>query len=302
MKQLLFLFTVAQCVHLAAAEETFTVQTNPGVIDIQFAGAPVATYVYRDPKVHRPYFARLHAPGRVQVTRNFPPQEGSDPTDHAFLHPGLWLAFGDLNGKDFWRNRAVVRQTRFVEEPQTTADQVRFTVANEYVGEGRTIANEITQFRVLFLTNSFLLTWDSVFKPVDDALNFGDQEEMGLGVRVHTPLTVANGGTIRNQTGAQGESGTRGQFTDWIDFSGQVNGKPAGVALLAHPGNFRRSWAHSRDYGLLVLNPFGRQALTSGEKSVVTVAPGKELRLRFGILLHAGTTPDLAAIYKSFAQ
>ena len=27
------------------------------------------------------------------------------------MHPGLWLAFGDLNGIDFWRNKAPVRQS-----------------------------------------------------------------------------------------------------------------------------------------------------------------------------------------------
>jgi hypothetical protein len=302
MKPFHFLFVVALGARLLGAEEKFAVQQGAGFVDIQYAGGPVATYVYRDLKIHRPYFARLYAPGGVQVTRNFPPKEGTDPTDHAFLHPGLWLAFGDLNGQDFWRNRAVVRQGRFVEEPRATDDQVSFAVANEYLADGHVLANEIARFTWLRRTNSFLLLWDSVFKPADQALAFGDQEEMGLGVRVHTPLTVTKGGVIRNQTGAQNESATRGQITDWIDYFGQVDGRPAGVTLMAHPANFRPSWAHSRDYGLVVLNPFGREALTGGEKSVVRVAPGEELRLRFGVLLHSGAAPDLAAIYQSFAK
>src|SRR3954449_9919488 len=54
-------------------------------------GEPVATYVLRDDTILRPYFAHLFAPGKVPVTRRFPPVEGTDPTDHATMHPGLWL-------------------------------------------------------------------------------------------------------------------------------------------------------------------------------------------------------------------
>src|SRR5262245_22959065 len=67
-------------------------------------GKPFADYVFGNEKVLRPYFAHVHAPGGIQVTRNHPPT-GKDATDHATMHPGLWLAFGELGGSDFWRNR-----------------------------------------------------------------------------------------------------------------------------------------------------------------------------------------------------
>jgi hypothetical protein len=60
-----------------------------------------------------------------------------------------------------------------------------------------------------------------------------------------------------------------------------------GVLVVPDPDNFHTSWWHARDYGLLVANPFGRKALTGGEKSSVIVRRGEKLRLRFGVLIHA---------------
>src|SRR5688500_9855688 len=55
---------------------------------------------FGDATVKRPFFYRVHAPNGIQVTRTYPPVMGKDATDHADMHPGTWLAFGDLNGSD----------------------------------------------------------------------------------------------------------------------------------------------------------------------------------------------------------
>src|SRR4051794_11817499 len=81
---------------------------------VRIKGSDFATYVWNDPTVKRPYFAHIHSPRGAQVTRTFPPVEGRDATDHATMHPGLWLAFGDISGTDFWRNKGVVRHFEFV--------------------------------------------------------------------------------------------------------------------------------------------------------------------------------------------
>lgn len=100
----------------------FAVQQKPDRVIITDAGRPVTTYVFRDDKILRPYFANVHAPGGIQVTRNHPPVAGADPTDHDTMHPGVWLAFGDLSGQDFWRNKARVVHVRFVEPPAVHAE------------------------------------------------------------------------------------------------------------------------------------------------------------------------------------
>ena len=39
----------------------------------------------------------------MQVTRHHPPIEGQDRVDHGTFHPGIWMAFGDISGSDYWR-------------------------------------------------------------------------------------------------------------------------------------------------------------------------------------------------------
>src|SRR5690606_15081681 len=78
-------------------------------IVIRCAGRHVADFVFTDPIVKRPYLANVHTPGGVQVTRTHPPVPGTDAVDHDTMHPGIWPAFGNLNGEDFWRNKAEVR-------------------------------------------------------------------------------------------------------------------------------------------------------------------------------------------------
>jgi len=74
---------------------------------------------------------------------------------------------------------------------------------------------------------------------------------------------------------------------------------------MCHPGNFRPSWFHARDYGLLLANAFGRKAFDKGPTSKVTVKPGESLRLRYAVLLHAGAAdsqPDLKAAYADYLR
>jgi hypothetical protein len=71
--------------------------------------------------------------------------------------------------------------------------------------------------------------------------------------------------------------------------------------MMPHPGNFGRCWFHARDYGLLVANPFGRNAFTKMEKSRVVVRDGETLRLRFGVLAWSGE-PDLEAAYRDYLR
>ncbi len=115
---------------IVAAE--FAVQQEPDRVIITDGGRPVATYVFRDDKILRPYFANVHAPGGIQVTRNHPPVPKVDATDHDTMHPGVWLALGDLSGHDFWRNKARIVHERFSEPPAVRDGQVTFTAENTF--------------------------------------------------------------------------------------------------------------------------------------------------------------------------
>ena len=287
----------------ARAEEAPRVafERLPAGVEITIGGHPVARYVFGNDQTTRPFFETLHTPGGTQVTRPNPPVEGRDLTDHPTFHPGLWLAFGDLNGADFWRNADRVRHAGFAEDPSGGLGRGGFAVRNRYEKDGAVLAEEICRISVRVRPEGILLVWDSEFHPQVDELVFGDQEEMGLGVRVATALAAVNGGEIIDSEGRRNEAEVWGKPADWCAYRGAIEGKRVGVALMPDPGNFRRCWFHARDYGLLAANPFGRNAFTGGAKSRVVVPRGQALRLRFGVFLFDGE-PGLHEAYRDYLR
>jgi hypothetical protein len=279
---------------------------EPARIQIFVGDRPFATYVYQDEKIPRPYFCDVRAPDGTQVTRNHPPVAGSDPTDHATYHPGIWLAFGDISGADFWRNRARVEHEKFVEEPVGGARVGTFAVQNAYVTrDGTTACREMCRYRIIVQQIGCFLLCDSTFFSEERDFVFGDQEEMGLGIRMATALIVNEGGSIVNSAGLKDEKGAWGTQAAWCDYSGVIGNRRYGVTLMPHPENFRPSWFHARDYGLLAANPFGRNAFTGAEKSAVVVKKGERFRLRFGLFMYAAEVDSVgipATAYRQYLE
>ena len=197
-------------------------------------------------------------------------------------------AFGDINGHDFWRNKATIRHMRFIEPPAILDGRLLFATENALeASDGTRIGTQVSQITLDATPEGYILTWQATFTAGEKGLVFGDQEEMGLGVRVATGITEKNGGLILGSSGAKGAKATWGKVLDWCDYSGTIDGRHVGVTITPDPANFRPSWFHNRDYGVMVANPFGRHAMTGGEPSRVTVIKGERLRLRFSVLLHA---------------
>jgi len=284
----------------------WTFEDRDGGLTLRFDGQSVAGFVYRDAKVLRPFFANLRTPGGVPVTRHHPPLAGTDATDHDTMHPGVWLAFGDINGQDFWRNKGRIEHVRFLQPPSVAGRRLTFaTECRLLAADGAALGLLSNRFTLAALTNAWLLVWEADFHAGGAGLNFGDQEEMGFGARVATAITEKNGGVITSNSGLKTARNTWGQPADWCDYSGSVNGQRIGIALMADPANFRPSWWHNRDYGLMVANPFGRKSMNQGEPSRVVVRSGERLRLRFGVLLHSAAMAqdlDLAAAYLGFVS
>ncbi len=286
----------------AAAAVSF--RQGDGSLQIAINDRPIAEYVFRDDKILRPYFRHLRTLSGALVTRNHPPMKGQDPDDHATMHPGLWLAFGDLDGADFWRNKGRVRHLRFIEPPQVKAGGGSFVVENVYEVDGRTICTETCEITISVRPDGYLLDWRSTFQSKQD-FTFGDQEEMGLGVRVATPLAVDRGGEIIDSENRKNGAQVWGKQADWCQYSGVVDRQRIGIVVMPAPSNLRRSWFHARDYGLLVANPFGQNAFTKGEKSKVTVKQGDKFHLRFGVLVYevpAASPLDIAGPYRKYLE
>ncbi len=260
---------------------------------------PIATYVYNDEAIFRPYFAHVKAPSGIQVTRNHPPKAG-DLDDHATMHPGIWLAFGDMSGNDFWRNRAKVKHVKFLQAPAVENNAGTFSQQKRYLrSDGTVVCDEAFRATIRVDHDGYLFLLESTFRSEND-FYFGDQEEMGLGVRVATPISEVEGGRLTDSTGREGARAIWSNSAAWCDYSGEVDGHRVGITIMSHPQNFRESWFHARDYGLVAANPFGRAAMKKGEPSKVIVKPEETLKLRYAVWIHKDA--DAAAITKVFNE
>ncbi len=318
MLAIVIFFAVCAGTKLAAQDSAPPVAFLEGSdrVTVAVDGLPIAVYQFQDDRIPRPFFAHVRAPNGVQVTRPHPPIEGQDLVDHDTFHPGIWMSFGDINGSDYWRGKARVEQVDFVDPPQGGPGKGSFAVHNRYLDQSdpsKVVCEEEARYTFLVRPEGYLLLWDSTFSG-DQEFALGDQEEMGIGFRVATPLRVDTKpeGSLPLGNGAMVDSNGRnngkaiwGNSADWCDYSGTVAGQRVGMTLFCHPENFRPSWFHARDYGLLEANPFGREAFGKGEKSSVVVKPGEKLRLRYGVLIHSGPKDgktDLAAAYQDYLQ
>ncbi|APZ92891.1 PmoA family protein [Fuerstiella marisgermanici] len=282
-----------------AQQPRLSFKHTDGQFAISVDNSPIATYVYNDDVILRPYFTHVKAPGGMQVTRNHPPKTG-DRDDHASMHPGIWLAFGDISGNDFWRNKAKVKHVRFLQAPTVKGDQGTFVQQKRYLmPDGTVVCDEEFQTTIRVDNDGYLFLLQSTFHSEKD-FYFGDQEEMGLGVRVATPISEVEGGQLTDATGRTNAKAIWSHSAAWCDYSGEVDGHRVGITIMTHPQNFRESWFHARDYGLLAANPFGRAAMKKGEPSKVIVRPGETLKLRYAVWIHKDA--DAAAITKVFNE
>ncbi|MBL8811745.1 MAG: PmoA family protein [Planctomycetaceae bacterium] len=262
-------------------------RTDSG-LRISHSGQSIANYHRQDSRIFRPFFSSVQTPNGIQVTRNHPPVEGKDAMDHDTMHPGIWLAFGDVSGQDFWRNKAKMTFEKELQSPAIKdgslifADSFRMLDSNDQL-----IGRQESHFELRKTNGAWRLRWTATFIPQSE-LVFGDQEEMGLGVRVATSMTEKNGGRIISSTGATGAGSTWGKSAEWCSYSGAVDGKPAGIIVIPSPKNFHPSWWHNRDYGLMVANPFAQAALAGGSSGKLMVKHDAPLVLSFDVVIHDG--------------
>lgn len=281
----------------------FFLAGGEGSLEIQLDGQPIATYLWQHEKIKRPFFAHVKTAGGIQVTRNFPPVSGKDATDHATMHPGLWMAFGKLGGSDFWRNAGSVVHEGFVGQP-TAGKEATFSTLNRYVApSGKVICRQRSDFRLAKSADGWLLTIDARFTS-DEEFYFGVQEEMGLGIRLATAITVNQGnGTILNSHGQRNEKNTWGKFAQWWDYFGTIDDRQVGILVFSHPGN-GDVWSHSRDYGYLAANPFPVDRPANRDKKTI-VKSGETFQLRFGVLVHqhkSGEPFDRAGVFRQYLE
>jgi hypothetical protein len=268
-----------------SAADPLRIEKGDGRLTIHHRDTPLAVYVYQDAEILRPYFTDVHSLTGRRITRTHPPKE-PEATDHPTMHPGIWLAFGSLGPGDYWRNKGRVEHVAFVDEPKADDDVVTFRVKQRYVADGQTVCEEVCRHTIRVREEGWWLRYDSEFRGGPKAV-FGDQEEMGLGVRMTAKLCVKGGqGRIRNDAGDVNEAGVWGKPARWCDYGGLVDGRRLGAVVVPHPENPWTSRFHVRDYGLMVANPIGQKAFKVDFPEIRVIDPAEPLRLRFDVFVY----------------
>jgi hypothetical protein len=294
----------------AAQTNHVSILINKGSADFRLGKELVATYHF-GPEVAKPYFWPLNAPGDVPVTRAWPMKKGQpgETTDHVH-QKSAWFCHGDVipegvtltqkikgvEGVDFWseakgHGRIVCTQ---VGQPTTAGASSVLPTRNEWrTADGVKILDETRNIQLHTLGDARLLTFDITLTASVCPITFGDTKEGSFGVRVDDRLREKGGnGKLTNADGKTNELFLWGQRSLWCDYSGTLDGKAVGLTIFDHPKNPHAACWHSRGYGLMAANPFGRAKSGFGamksNTNLVKLAKGESLKLRYGLLLHPG--------------
>jgi hypothetical protein len=313
-------------VPVAVAEPTVTARKTKDVVEFTSDGQLVTRYHIGE-SVAKPYLWPLNAPGGIPVTRGWPMETGLPKETKDHVHQkSAWFCHGDVipegielkqkvkgvKGVDFWSeamNHGKIVCVS-VDEPTTKGNTARVATKNEWrTADGFKIMDEDRTIVVRDLGDARLVVLDIDLHASVCPITFGDTKEGSMGVRVNDEIRAAAGnGTYVNADGKRNEREVWGRRSDWNDYFGKVGDTEVGIALFDHPKNPVRACWHSRGYGLMAANPFGRTVAafpdTIGQTDLVKLAKGEHLKLRYGLLLHKGDTAagKVAEHYAAFAK
>jgi hypothetical protein len=252
------------------------------------------------PSQRRPFLFPMIGPSGRSLTRMGHPR---DPITHSH-HNSVWISHNDVGGDSFWDDRGTGRIVhREILRYDDGDDSARIVSRNDWIGKGdhlRLVERRGVTVRPLD-GGAWLLILDMEFSAPTEPVTLGKTPFGMIGVRMAKTIGVNDGGgTIRNSEGNIDESGPNGVFRKrarWVDYSGPITRDSAdGITLFDHPSNPNHPAPfHVRNDGWM------GASLTLDEP--ITIAPGKPLRLRYGLYVHA-SVPKLEAIegrWKEFA-
>ena len=288
------------------------VAAGPGVemieqgrrVEVRVGGKPLTTYIPDDgPK---PYFFPLLGPLGGAMTRSFPMKlVAGEKLDHPH-HRSFWFTHGSVNKVDFWSEMPGHGTIKETSRPTLVSGQAVgvLRTTDDWIGpDGKKVCEDERVARFYATTKSRVIDFEVTLKATAGPVTFGDTKEGVFGLRVPTSMDVTSkkGGRIVNAEGVA-DKDAWGKASPWVDYSGPVDGKPAGIAILNHPSSFRypTTW-HVRDYGLFAANPFGWHDFGQKTSGDFTLPAGESIRFAYRVILHDGDAlPGLPDAFRSY--
>jgi hypothetical protein len=304
------------------------VQQAPEQIAVQIDGKPFTVFYIGGKDLNRPYLHPLRSASGTIVNRSFPSgQLPGETTDHPH-HAGLFYGHGDVNGYNYWAIQNV--PTAPSKADATMGRIVLKNVASVKSGkesgtvdvvltwlkpDGKPLLTETRRMTFYAHPELRIIDFDFDFAAIDKVV-FRDTKEGTFAMRMATALEepaakakpdgAMRTGKLLNAQGGEGEANVWGKRSEWVDYSGVLDGEKVGVVMMDHPGNPRHpTYWHSRGYGLHSINPFGLHDFLNDPKQdgSLTVEPGNHVRFRYRVVVHPGVSPaKIAELYKQYAQ
>jgi len=285
-------------------------EEQAGRLDVLLDSRLLLSYHF-DPALPKPFINPLMGPHGASLLRPVPagdPVAAGDPVpvpaaapsgdagaagerDTRADHPwqrGITFMHGALGGVECWNEvpgEAFGRTRQESFDTRLTPVSASLRTRNTWLdAAGKSLLRDERMIRV-YATGGWPAVIDLRLSLIAERerVQIGSTKEAGfLAVRMHPELSGRRGGMIENCYGARGEEECWGRPAHWVDYSGTVSGKTAGLAVFDHPDNLRypSRW-HVRDYGLFAPNVW----YWGGP---YTLEPGTNLTFRWRLVAHAG--------------
>lgn len=306
-------------------------------VDISVDNKPFTSYIWPESLTKPVLYPIVSSTGET-VTRGFPlnPQPG-ERTDHPH-QIGLWFAYGNVNGVDFWNNSTALSAAerakmgtvihRRIVRCESGDGRGELEIEAEWLmPDGTPALNEDTTF--IFRASGAVRSIDRITRlsAAGERVIFKDDKEGVLGMRVAkwleqpaasdrvftdstgkaTQVAKASGGATGEyitSEGVEGDAvwGTRGR---WCLLHGHTERGETTLVIFDNPANpgFPTYW-HARGYGLFAANPLGEKQLSGGKQELnFSLDRGKSVTFKYRLMIAEGrpSTDQIEAQYRGFA-
>jgi hypothetical protein len=274
-----------------AIPEGFRLHPNGPNIAIELDGRLFSEY--RTDVGAKPFLYPLIGPTASSYTRAYPMETlASEDRDHPHQR-SFWFTHGKVNGIDFWSEQEVHGAIKETARKSIVSGPTlgRLCTSDDWIGpDGRKVCADERVLTFYKLRNARVIDFEIVLKATSGPVTFGDTKEGMFGLRVASSMDVdrKRGGRIINAEGLV-DGQAWGKESPWVDYSGPVDGKTVGIAILNHPRSFRypTTW-HVRTYGLFAANPFGWHDFGLSKPGDYTLPAGNKLWFGYRVILHEG--------------
>lgn len=262
-------------------------------IDILINNRLFTSYIISQEEKY-PFFYPVNGPSGGSVTSmrnsNFP------------HHSSLFFGCDHVNGGNWWQEGLDRGQIISLRADILESGNDRVVIENECIWTRPGADAPIRDIRKITVSapsdTKFLIDFDIVLEMLEDVTIRRTNHSLFSG-RMAPDLTVNNGGIMVNAEGKQGEKGTFGEPSAWIDYYGKRYDGIEGMAIMQHPDNkwYPSPW-FTRDYGFFSPTPMYWPG--EGEKGTF-IGKGEKVSLRYRVIVHSGDHKE-AGIAEEFEK